>query len=59
MVWLIVGGIGVLIVVVAAGGWAVVALLTEVGDERDADADDSEFDSATGPRRQRTRGTWY
>jgi hypothetical protein len=45
MVWLIFGGIGVLVVVAAVCVWAVVALLAEVGDEQDATTDDPGFDS--------------
>jgi hypothetical protein len=55
MVWLIVGGIGVLIVVAAAYVWTVIALLSEVGEEQDSAADESEFDSADQPRRRRNR----
>ncbi|MET4781217.1 hypothetical protein ABIB56_001209 [Glaciihabitans sp. UYNi722] len=55
MVWLIVGGIGILVVVAAACVWAVVALLAEVGDEQDPSADDSDFDSTNEPPRGRSR----
>jgi hypothetical protein len=54
-VWLIVGGIGVLIVVAAACVWTVIALLSEVGEDQDSAADESEFDSADQPRRRRNR----
>jgi hypothetical protein len=54
MVWLIAGGIVVLAVIAAACGWAVIALLVEVGEEQEAAADDFEFDSANEPR----RGHW-
>ena len=59
MVWLIVGGIGVLVVVAAACVWAVIALLAEVGDELEAAADDSEFDRADKPQRGRSRVARY
>ncbi|MET4704121.1 hypothetical protein [Frigoribacterium sp. UYMn621] len=41
MVWLIFGGVGVLVIVAALCVWAVVALLAEVGDEQDDDEDAS------------------
>lgn len=64
MIWLVVGGIGVLVVVAAACAWAVVALLGEVGDELDATADDSEYDSgpphrANDSKRGRSRVARY
>jgi hypothetical protein len=59
MVWLVVGGIGVLVVFAAACVWAVAALLEEVGEGQDSLSDHAELDSTNDPEKGRSRGYRY
>ncbi|MHC5795814.1 hypothetical protein ACVXZ4_06600 [Lacisediminihabitans sp. FW035] len=53
MIWIVYGGVGVLVFVVALAVWAVVVLLAEVGDEQDEATD--EPDPQLLPERMRAR----
>jgi hypothetical protein len=55
MVWLVVGGIGVLVVFAAACVWAVAALLEEVGEGQDSLSDHAELDSTNDPKKGHSR----
>lgn len=57
MIWLVFGGISVLLIVVAFSVWALVALLAEVGDEQDAGADEAESDTTPQPVLVRSHAT--
>ncbi|WP_185200970.1 hypothetical protein [Glaciihabitans sp. INWT7] len=68
MVWLIFGGVGVLVIVAAVCVWTVVALLAEVGDEQSDDQDaatsdplgvDDRSDSSSERRRVHHRVARY
>lgn len=59
MMWLIFGGVGVLVFVVALVVWAVVALLAEVGDEQDEATDDPDPQPMPERIRVRSRAARY